>query len=193
MTEKGRIPTKIKVSGKNTAPLRVQWSVESSRTGWIRSKERGLNIYPVPTPFPALSQTPVNTGVCTIPKLLVRKQVWEREVTHLTLQGWDLNPGLPDSEVPAFCTVLSPFQQSWEDLCQTSGRSGVQVQALRKLRFGWTRGWREVMLGGSITTNYSLEMVMSLVLWDRWDWSEWMFLIKANLCLLWLRLCFLDF
>lgn len=52
------------------------------------------------------------------------------------IAGLGFEPCLPDSEVPAFCTILSPFQQSWEDLCQTSGRSGVQVQAFIKLRFG---------------------------------------------------------
>lgn len=148
MIEKCRIQIRIKMSGKNNDPLGVQWRVESSHVDWSQF-QGGRNKYLLSAYFVSsiLICFPNNTGVSTIPKLLIRKQVWGREVTHLILQRWDLNSSTPNSKSRDFCTTPPPFQQSWGDLRGTFGGTGVQVQALRKLRFGWTKGWRKVILG----------------------------------------------
>lgn len=101
------------MGGKSNGSLGGQWRVESSRANWSQDQivvRRSVHSQHCHT-FPC-TEVSDNTGVRTSPKLLMRKQTQGREVTYLTLQGWDLKPRLPACEAPAFCVTPSRFPQT---------------------------------------------------------------------------------
>lgn len=155
--ESGGIQLRMKMDGKHHGSRGVQWRVDWTLHVLIGagSEEEGSTIY-----FPALAHiSPLLIFLTTLVSGWSPRYWWgkkQREGTWLpNIAGLGSEPTSAWLWTPAFCTAPPCFPKGRSDWSWRLGRVGPQDQALRKLKLGWTKGWREVFSGKSIRANSS--------------------------------------